>query len=91
MRESPCFAGGYQNSSTSIAPTVARRLRTTLGGSVTVILKSSLTDPPLPSLAVTFTGTVPTSVTCGVPEKMRVPAVKDSHVGSAMPSTFVAP
>ena len=57
---------------------------------LTVISNSSLTDPPLPSLAVTFTATVPTSVTCGVPEKVRVLAVKDSHVGSAALSAFIA-
>ena len=51
---------------------------------------SSLTDPPLLSLAVTFTDTVPTSAACGVPEKVRVSAAKDSHVGSVAPSACVA-
>ena len=56
----------------------------------TVISKVSLTDPPLPSLAVTFTATVPTSAVAGVPAKVRVLSVKASHVGSSMPSAFVA-
>ena len=54
----------------------------------TVISNSSLTDPPLPSLAVTFIETV--SAAAGVPEKVRVPASKVSHVGSAVLSDFVA-
>ena len=54
----------------------------------TVMSKVSLTDPPLPSLAVTFRATIPASV--GVPEKVRVLAAKDSHVGSAVSSAFVA-
>ena len=37
----------------------------------TVISKVSLTDPPLPSLAVTFTATVPASAACGVPGALR--------------------
>ena len=56
----------------------------------TVISNSSLTDPPLPSLAVTFTDTVPVSATAGVPAKVRVLSVKASHVGSAVSSAFVA-
>ena len=56
----------------------------------TVMSKVSLIDPPLPSLAVTFTDTVPTSAVCGVPEKVRVSAAKDSHVGSVAPPSFVA-
>ena len=56
----------------------------------TVISNASLTDPPLPSLAITFTATVPASAACGVPEKVRVPAAKASHVGSAVSSVFVA-
>ena len=54
----------------------------------TVISKVSLTDPPLPSLAVTFTATIPASV--GVPEKVRVLAAKASHRGSAVSAAFVA-
>ena len=54
------------------------------------MLNSSLTEPPLPSLAVTFTATVPTSAVAGMPEKVRVVAVKVSQVGSALPSAFVA-
>ena len=56
----------------------------------TVMSKVSLTDPPLPSLAVTFTATVAVSAACGVPEKVRVLAAKASHVGSAVSSAFVA-
>ena len=57
---------------------------------LTVMSNSPLTDPPLPSLAVTFTATVPASAACGVPEKVRVLAAKASHVGSAVSSAFVA-
>ena len=56
----------------------------------TTMSKVSLTEPPLPSLAVTSTETVPTSAACGVPEKVRVPAAKASHVGSAVSSVFIA-
>ena len=52
--------------------------------------KVSLTEPPLPSLAVTFTETVSTSAACGVPEKARSAAVKLSHAGSAVSSASVA-
>ena len=52
--------------------------------------KVSLTEPPLPSLAVTFTETVSTSAACGVPEKVRVAALKLSHAGSAVSSASVA-
>ena len=69
---------------------VSKALQWALGSAATVISNSSLTDPPLPSLAVTFTATVPMSAACGVPEKVRVPAVKTSHVGSAVSSAFVA-
>ena len=61
-----------------------------LAAAETMISNSSLTDPPLPSLAVTFRATVPTSAVCGVPEKVRVLAAKVSHVGSVAPSAFVA-
>ena len=57
---------------------------------LTTMSKLSLTDSPLPSLAVTFTATVPTSAACGVPEKARVAALKVSHVGSAESSASVA-
>ena len=50
--------------------------------------KVSLTEPPLPSLAVTFTETVPAAV--GVPEKVRVAGAKLSHEGSAVSSASVA-
>ena len=45
--------------------------------------KVSLTVPPSPSLAVTFTVTVPAFAAGGVPEKVRVLAVKVSQFGSA--------
>ena len=60
------------------------------GAALTVMSNSSLTDPPLPSLAVTFTDTVPTSEAAGVPAKVRVLSVKVSQVGSAVPSACVA-
>ena len=60
------------------------------GGRPTTMPKVSLTEPPLPSLAVTFTETVSTSAACGVPEKVRVAAVKLSHAGRAVSSDFVA-
>ena len=52
--------------------------------------KVSLMVPLLPSFAVTFTETVPTSAACGVPEKVRLPAVKVSQVGRAVSSGLVA-
>ena len=57
---------------------------------LTTMLNSSLTNPPLLSLAVTFTETVLTSEAAGMPEKVRVVGAKSSHVGSAAPSGFVA-
>ena len=50
----------------------------------------SLTDPPLPSLAVTFTATVSISATAGVPEKIRLASSNSSQDGSAVPSSRVA-
>ena len=62
-----------------------------VGGVVaTWMWKSSVTVPPLPSSAVTLTVTVPVSPDWGVPEKVRVLAVKLSQVGKAVPSAFVA-
>ena len=55
----------------------------------TVMSKVSLTEA-MPSLAVTFTDTVPASPACGVPEKAREPAAKASQVGSGLPSDLVA-
>ena len=52
--------------------------------------KVSLTEPPWPSLAVTFTETVPTSAAVGMPENVRVAAAKLSHEGSAVSSDWVA-
>ena len=52
--------------------------------------KVSLTEPPLPSSAVTFTVNVPASAACGVPAKVRVTAVNPSQSGSALPSPLVA-
>ena len=57
------------------------------GGRPTTMSKVSLTDS-LASLAVTFTEKVPASV--GVPEKVRVAALKLSHEGSAVSSASVA-
>ena len=59
-------------------------------GGLTTMSKMSLTEPPLPSLAVTFTETVSTSAACGVPENVRVAASKLSHAGSAESSDWVA-
>ena len=53
------------------------------------MLNSSLTEA-VPSLAVTFTASVSTSAACAVPAKVRVEAVKPSHVGRSLPSAFVA-
>ena len=47
----------------------------------TAMSKVSLTVPPAPSSAVTLTESVPTLADCGVPEKVRVPGVKDSQDG----------
>ena len=55
----------------------------------TTISKVSLTES-VPSLAVTFTETVSTSVAVGVPENVRVAAAKLSHEGSAESSDWVA-
>ena len=57
-------------------------------GRLTTISKVSLTEPPLPSLAVTFTETVSAAV--GVPEKVRVAAVKLSHEGSGVSLASIA-
>ena len=56
----------------------------------TTMSKVSLTEPPLPSLAVTFTETVSTSAACGVPENPGPSAWKVSHEGRAEPSDWVA-
>src|SRR6478672_2551012 len=58
------------------------------GGSLvlpTVILKVSEIDALLPSVAVTFTTIVPTSMFAGVPENVRVVALNDSQLGNALP------
>ena len=52
--------------------------------------KRSLTVPPLPSSAVTFTDTTPASAAAGVPEKVRVEPVKLSQPGSALSSNCAA-
>ena len=56
---------------------------------VTVILKVSDTVA-VPSLAVTFTAMVPTSELVGVPEKVRVEVLKESHEGRDDPLDSVA-
>ena len=55
----------------------------------TTVSKLSLTES-VPSLAVTLTARVSTSVAMGVPEKVRVPALKLSQVGRAVSSPLVA-
>ena len=80
-----------ENTNRIWVPALVPKALVSVGGVVsaaTVISKVSLTDPPLPSLAVTFRANIPASV--GVPEKVRVPAAKASHVGSAVSSAFVA-
>ena len=56
---------------------------------VTVILNVSETVA-VPSLAVTLTAIVPTSELVGVPEKVRVEALKESQEGSDDPFDKVA-
>ena len=59
---------------------------------LTTMSKVSLTEA-VPSLAVTFTISVPVSVDCGVPAKSRgllLVLVKVSHEGSAVSSDLVA-
>ena len=74
----------------SVCPTcavpviVGAPVATWLAAALTKMSKVSLTDPPLPSLAVTITETVPTFAACGVPEKVRVVAANISHAGSAV-------
>ncbi len=53
----------------------------------TTMSKVSLTES-VPSLAVTFTETVPAAV--GVPENVRVAAAKLSHAGRAESSDWMA-
>ena len=55
----------------------------TVGSPVTTMSKLSEAVPPLPSLAVTFTDSVPSSAAAGVPEKVRVAASKLSQFGNA--------
>ena len=57
---------------------------------VTTMSKVSEAVPPLPSLVVTFTDSVPTSAAAGVPEKVRVAASKLSQSGKAAASACVA-
>ena len=56
---------------------------------VTSMSKVSLTVA-VPSLAVTLTDSVPRSAVSGVPEKVRVAAVKVSQEGRAESSDLVA-
>ena len=58
--------------------------------SLTVMLNSSDTVPPLPSSAVTLTVSVPASPLAGVPDKVRVPASKLSQDGRGESSPRVA-
>ena len=60
----------------------------TVGASLVLaatMLKVSLTEPPLPSSAVTSMFSVPTSPLSGVPLKVRVAASKLSQAGSNPP------
>ena len=57
---------------------------------VTTISNSSLTEPPRPSLAVTFTGWLPTCAAPTLATKVPVAAVNVSHEGSGVSSPFVA-
>ena len=58
-------------------------------GGLTTISKVSLTES-LPSLAVTFTETVPTSAAVGVPVNVRVAGSNVSHDGSMPPPLSAA-
>ena len=79
----------------SVSPTcavpvmVGAPIAALLAAAETTISKVSLTES-VPSLAVTFTESVPTFAVAGVPENVRVPAVKVSHEGSAESSDWVA-
>ena len=82
---------------TAASPTVSVKLRDVvasantgalLAAAETTISKVSLTES-VPSLAVTFTETVPTSAAIGVPENVRVAAAKLSHEGNAVSSDWV--
>src|SRR5688572_7453651 len=57
---------------------------------VTVSVNVSDALPPLPSVAVTRIAIAPTLALAGVPEKVRVAALKLSHAGKAEPSLRVA-
>ena len=61
----------------------------TVGVVFTTMSKVSLTES-VPSLAVTLTDSLPRLAACGVPEKVRVAAVKVSHEGRAEPLDLVA-
>ena len=56
----------------------------------TRIRKLSETSPGPSSMAVTFTVSVPALLPFGVPEKVRVVALKLSQAGRAVPFCFVA-
>ena len=92
MGTPPLLAGAVQESLTSASRAVAVKDCGTPGatGKDTTMSKISLTVPPLPSSAVTFTDRVPTSPACGVPEKVRVASSKPSQPGSGLSSACVA-
>ena len=69
---------------------VGATVKVTCSAGTTLMANSSLIDAPPSSLAVTFTGTVPVSPAIGMPEKVRVSASKDSHVGSVELSVLAA-
>ena len=57
---------------------------------VTAITKISLTFAPTLSVAVTLTFRLPTLSLVGVPEKVRVVALKLNQLGKALPFSKVA-
>ena len=83
----PTVRAAHQSSLVSV---VSQCAGVTEVAALTTMSNTSLINPPLLSLAVTFTETVSTSVAAGVPVKARVAGVKVSHVGRFAPSPFVA-
>lgn len=71
-------------------PSVKTGARMAGTASANTMLKMSLMAALPPSVAVTLTVSVPTAAAGGVPLKVRVPGVKFSQEGSAVPSDLVA-
>ena len=87
------FPGSSHVKVTSLAPGPARTLSPVGAARAATLLTtmSKLSDTSLaPSVAVTFTVRLPTSFPPGVPEKVRVVALKLSQAGRAVPFCFVA-